>query len=315
MSEDAKIKLLVNISRMYYEYNYSQLEISKKVGLSRTYIGKLLVEAKNRGIVEIRIRDPLTNESDLEERLRKKFGLKKAIVIPADDSDPIMTDKLGEAAAQYMNAIIKDNDIIGVSWGATLHAFSKCVQPRSDLNNIHVVQLCGGISQIERNVYTSEIPQNIAKALNGECHLIPLPAVLDSVATKNAVIKDRSIIQSMDFARQATVAVFTVGVFGEFSAFVRAGYFSEEELQKLKSNGAVGDICSHIINSEGKLCDLSIEKRTVAVSFEGILAIPTRIGIAADLHKYQCIKAALQSSCFNIFVTNEMMAQELLKNI
>ncbi|MBU9726081.1 sugar-binding transcriptional regulator [Diplocloster modestus] len=312
MNEYEKIQLLVNISKMYYELNFSQQEISNKAGLSRTYISKLLNEARERGIVEIRIHDPVKAETPLEESLRKRYGLNKAIVLPVNDSEPALLDQLGNAAAEYLNMIIREDDIIGVGWGETLHAFSKAVIRREELKNIQVVQLCGGVTKMNQDSYVSDIPRNIARNLSGSCHLIPLPAVLDSVTARNAVMKDRNITEVLHLARQATIAVITVGVFVKENVFVSSGYFRENEIEQLEKAGAVGDICSHIIKEHCEICDPQLEKRTVSVSLEDLISIPTKLCIAAGGRKAKSLKAALTAGCINVFVTNERMAEELL---
>lgn len=315
MNEYEKTQLLVNISKMYYELNFSQQEISDKAGLSRTYISKLLNEARERGIVEIRIIDPIKAENPLEESLRRQYGLKKAIVIPVHDSDPALLDKLGKAAAEYLNMILCGDDIIGVGWGETLHAFSKAVIRREDLKNIQVVQLCGGVTKMNQDSYVSDIPRNIARHLGGSCHLIPLPAVLESVTARNAVMKDRNITEVLHLARQATIAVITVGVFANDNVFVSSGYFREDEIGQLIKMGAVGDICSHIINERCEICDPQLEKRTVSVTLEDLTGIPAKLCIAAGIRKLPSLAAALSAGCINILVTNEKTAEDLLSGI
>lgn len=312
MNEYEKTQLLVNISKMYYELNFSQQEISNRAGLSRTYISKLLNEARERGIVEIRIHDPIKAESHLEESLRRQYGLKKALVLPVVDSEPALLDRLGSAAAEYLNMIIREDDIIGVGWGETLHAFSKAVIGREDLKNIRVVQLCGGVTKMNQDTYVSDIPRNMARNLGGSCHLIPLPAVLESVTARNALMKDRNITEVLHLARQTTIAVITVGVFVKENIFVSSGYFRENEIERLKKAGAVGDICSHIINEHCEICDPQLEKRTVSVSLEDFINIPTKLCIAAGECKFQSLKAALAAGCIDVLVTNEKMAGELL---
>jgi deoxyribonucleoside regulator len=311
-SKSGNVSLLVDISRMYYEHNLSQQEISRKVSLSRTYISKLLNEARARGIVQITIVDPVNTETELERRLRQKFSLERAVIIPVADSDSLLLEKLGSAAARLLNVIIRDDDILGVSWGATMQVLSKCILPRGDLKNITVVQLCGGVSSTERNIYVGEIPKQIAEALGGTHQVIPLPAVLDRKEARDLVVKDRNIARVLLLAGKASIAIFTVGVFGDMSAFVRAGYFSGAEVDALKRAGAVGDICSHIIDRRGLLCAPHIEKRVVAVSFEDITKIPTRIAVAAGSYKHECILAALRAGAMSILVTNEQTASRLL---
>lgn len=315
MTEAEKLRLLVDISKMYYQDNYSQLEISKRVNLSRTYVSKLLEEAKQRGIVTITINDPFLSQSETEKEkaLRAKYNLKKVIIVPTKDNDTELNQKLGAAAAEYFNTIVKSNDIISASWGSTLYSFSKCVIPRTDLENIQISQLSGGISRIKKNIFTYEIPQNIAAALNADFCVVPAPPILSDREIRDALQDDPIVSKGLRLAKQSTIAIFTVGVFDHFSAFVRAGYFSEKELQELKKLGAVGDICSHVINSQGQLCDTALENRTLALPYEDIISIPTRICIAANMVKYECVKAALHGSCFNVFVTNQTMADKLLE--
>ncbi len=312
MNECAKQKLLVEIAKLYYTNNFSQLEISKKLGLSRTYISKLLSEARQQGIVEIKIHDPLLAETGLESQLRLKYGLQKAIVISTSNADPTLFSKLGIAAAKYLNLIVQDGDVIGTAWGKTLHAFSQNIVKRDDMKAVQVVQLCGGITKLDDNVYAGEIPKNIAQALHGTHYLIPLPAVLDSVTAKNAVMTDKHILQVMALARKASIAIFTAGVFDKSNSFVKAGYFSDAEIAQLKQAGAVSDICSHIIDSTGKLCSQQLEQRTVALSLAEIAAIPTRMCIAAGTNKQQCLAAALHATHPSILVTNQQTAQYLL---
>jgi len=313
MNGHEKVKTLVNISRMYYEHNYSQQEISEKLGLSRTYISKLLNEAREKGIVDIRVNDPLKAETEMEERLRKDLSLQKAIIVPTADSDGALPEKLGAAAAEYLNLIIKDNDTIGVSWGKTIYALSLKTVRRTDMENIHVVQVCGGVSKMRQNVYASDIPKNMADALGGDYELIPLPAVLGSVAARNAVMKDNGIAGVMSLARRADIALFTAGAFRKENVFIEGGYFSEKDFVELRDKGAVGDICSHIIDGDGNLCDMQLERRTAAISLDDIAAIPVKICVAAGGEKVDSILAAIKIGCVDVLVTNERTAGKLLK--
>ena len=46
MPDYKRIELLVKVAKLYYENDYSQEMIAKKLGLSRPYISKLLNESK-----------------------------------------------------------------------------------------------------------------------------------------------------------------------------------------------------------------------------------------------------------------------------
>ena len=55
---DKKTERLVDVARMYYEQDRTQSEIADQYGISRPMVSKLLKEARDKGIVTIRISAP-----------------------------------------------------------------------------------------------------------------------------------------------------------------------------------------------------------------------------------------------------------------
>ena len=300
------------VMRLYCEEDLSQQEIARETGLSRPYISKLLAEARETGIVEIRIHDPLAAESPLEEQLRTCLGLDRAIVLPIEDEDPLLLEKLGKGAAEYVSGILENGDVLGVAWGSTLYALSRQMPPRQDLSGIRVVQLAGGVACMGEGVYASDIPRNIAAALGGECHIIPFPAIMGSREAQQAVLKDSHIRDVLELGRKARVAVFTAGVFSGTNVFVRAGYLKEEEIDDLFRKGAAGDICSHILGADGQVCDPKVEERTLALSLEDIARIPERVCVAAGSKRAGCVMTAIRMGYVTTLVTNGPGAMALL---
>jgi deoxyribonucleoside regulator len=313
MDNKEKVNLLVNISRLYFEHDYSQQMIAKKLDISRPYVSKLINEAKERGIVEIKIYDPYESETQIELKLKESFNLSKAIVVPGSDSRTELLNRVGKAAAKYLDTIVKDDDIIGVAWGATLFACSNQIIKRDDLKNITVVQLCGGISKIELNIFANEIPKSIADAYKGTPYILPLPAVLDDIRVKDAILTDKNISGVLSLANKSNIAIFTMGPFGYEGALMRAGYIDRENVDALLEKGAVGDICTHIINADGVICDADLDKRTIAVELSELKKKEYRIGIAVGRNRLMCIYGALKAGYPNILVTDEDTASELLR--
>ena len=103
----------------------------------------------------------------------------------------------------------------------------------------------------------------------------------------------------------------TMGRFGNQCALARAGYLKPEEIEQLTQKGAVGDICTHIIDRNGELCDLSLDERTIAVPYHEIRRIETRIGVAIGDSKVESILGALRGHMVNVFITNEMTAEAI----
>ncbi|MEI8200834.1 MAG: sugar-binding transcriptional regulator [Eubacteriales bacterium] len=313
MSKLVKTNLMINISKLYYENNYDQKMIAKKLNLSRPYVSKLLTQAKEEGLVTVQVHAPNEYETSLESEVRMRFGLRKVIVVP-DGLIANTVNRIAVEAAKYLNSIIKDNDIISVSWGSTLYKFSLNLAPRSDLKNISVVQGSGGISQISKNIYAAEIPKKIADAFGGIPYILPLPAIVDKKETRDMIIKDSNIAQIMELSRRANIAIFTMGYFGKECALARAGYLSENEILQLEMNGAVGDIFTRLITSEGEICDADLDNRTIAIEFDDLKKKDYRIGVACGSEKERGVIGAIKGGLCNVLITDETTAIKLMED-
>lgn len=312
MADYKRIELLVKAAKLYYEKEYSQEMIAKELSLSRPYISKLLNEAKEAGIVRIQVIDPLNTETMLEQKIRERFHLEKVCIVPTSDTSESL-GRLGLEAARYLDTILHDNAIIGLSWGATIYACSNALMKRTDLKNISTVQLCGGVSNANKDDHSTEIANNFSSALGAASYVIPFPAVMDSKKMKDILQTDHNISKVNQRGLDSNIALFTMGSFGLKNALVHAGYIDLEEMQALSKKGAVGDVCSHLIDIHGNICDKDLDERTVAVPLEIIKQKKYRIGVAQGLSKVDCILGALNGGIINVLITNEETAEWVLK--
>src|ERR1041385_1436338 len=117
ISQD-ELRLLVKVSKLYYEDNYTQEQIVERLHLSPSKVSRLLQRARDEGIVQITVLSPNGIMSDLESRLETRFHLEEVIVVEARSSDPqsVVSRQLGISAASYLSRSIRDNDLIGISW-------------------------------------------------------------------------------------------------------------------------------------------------------------------------------------------------------
>ena len=58
MAEYSKTALIVKVAKLYFEVGMSQAEIAQELDISRSYVSRLLTDAKEQGIVSIAVRDP-----------------------------------------------------------------------------------------------------------------------------------------------------------------------------------------------------------------------------------------------------------------
>ncbi len=305
---------LVEAARLYYEHNYSQLQIAQKLGISRPGVSRLLQQARENGIVKIEICDPSDRGTIAENQLKQKFALKKVVVVPNDDDDiTLIKKRLGVAAAALLNELSTAGMILGVSWGSTMLEVAKSVK-KNRLKDVIVVQLNGGVSRAQYDTHASQVAQKIGEALSGIPYLLPLPAIVDRPDLKEAIISDKNITKTLQIAREAKIAMFTIGSFGYDSLLVKSDYFEPEEVEALLKQGAVGDICSRIINHQGEICSKDLNSRTIGIDLSHLKEKEYAIAIAGGREKLPAIRAALHGKLCNTLVTDEWVAGELLSD-
>ncbi len=307
-----QIELLVEAARLYYEHGFSQQQIAGKMGISRPGVSRLLQRAREEGIVKIEIVDPRNRGLALEEKLKAEYRLRDVVVVPSDANSDVIKSRLGQAAASVLMKLAGDGEILAVSWGSTMLEVARRVKERP-MSNMVVVQLNGGIAKAEYDTRAGEIAGMIGQKFHAIPYLLPLPAVVDSGELKNAIVADRNIAQTLELARKAKIAMFTVGSFGYDSVLVKADYFSKKDVDMLLSQGAVADICSRIIKTDGNICSPVLNGRTIGIELEELKKKPYSIAVAGGKEKLQAIKAGLEGKYFNMLITDEWVAGELLR--
>lgn len=313
MKTQYKSTVLVEAAKLYYEHQLSQLEISKKLKVSRPTISRLLNQARNAGIVRIDIIDPSEVGTQLEAALVKKYGLKKTVIVPNDTDDiKIIKKRLGKAAVLLVDQLISEGTILGISWGTTMQQVSRQIRSRR-VKDMVVVQLNGGISRAELDTHASEIANTIGESYNAIPYLMPLPAIVDSAGLKKAILSDTNMARTLELGRKADIALFTIGSFGYNSVLVKADYFEPVEVDRLLKTGAVGDICSRIIKADGTICSEELNNRTIGIELEEIKKKQYSIAVAGGKEKLAAIQAGLKGKWFNSLITDEWTATELLR--
>ena len=200
---------------------------------------------------------------------------------------------------------------LGVSWGTTIQSVANHVQSKKILNAT-VVQLVGGLSKAEYDTHASEISMKVAKKYQALPYLLPLPAIVDSTELKRAIVKDKNISKTLELARHAEIAMFSVGVFDHESVLVKADYFDKADVDSLLKKGAIGDICTHIITESGNICDSDLDQRTIGIELDNLREKEFSIAVAGGKEKLKVIRAGLLARYFNVLITDEKTATNLL---
>ncbi|MCD6156435.1 MAG: winged helix-turn-helix transcriptional regulator [Candidatus Atribacteria bacterium] len=139
------LELMAKIARMYYEDELSIIEIADIFGISRQLCSRLLKEAKDQGLVQIRVVDPTRErEKEIEDQLQEIFGLRAVRCVETFTLESELTRKIvGAAVGHFLLRLLKSGDTIGVAYGRTIYEVVRLVRPNGSISNLIVVQIMG----------------------------------------------------------------------------------------------------------------------------------------------------------------------------
>lgn len=305
-------KLSINVAKLYYRSDYSQQRIAEELGISRPSVSRLLQYAKDKGYVKIQIMDPVEDMSNMEQKLVEKFHLHEARIASSTLNDENEIKKyIGIKAAEYLDSIVHDGDIIGVGWGTTLYNMSCSLKPKN-LKGAQIVQLEGGVTHSKWRNYAKDILENFSANYSTIAQYLPLPVIFDRREVKEMVDQDRHIKRVLELGSHANIAVFSVGTVRPNALFFRLGYTDAEEKTKIQKT-AVGDICSRFFDVDGRICNKELDARTVGITLDELKKKEHSIMISGGEAKLPAIRAALKGHYANVFITDQFTAQSLLR--
>lgn len=297
------------IAYYYYKMGLTQDEIAHKMSTSRPRINRILKKCHDMGIVKVEIKDIEKQNVELEIQLENLLGLKEIII--AGDKFTAEGSMVEIAASTYLERILNDNDIIGFSRGRALLCLVNSLKPIQK-NNLTVTQLVGGLNTGEVSINSDDIVRKASEILNAKPHYMYAPIILESPEIRNSLFKENFFANIYETMKSCTVAIVGIGDMSINSAFDQRKYIHKSELEMLQANNAVGEICTHYFDINGKILKSSLEDRVLAIELKDYMNIPIRIGIAYGNEKLSPILGAIRGGLINVLITDLSTANYLV---
>ncbi|CAH8717499.1 sugar-binding transcriptional regulator [Paenibacillus thiaminolyticus] len=308
--DQEKIKKMIDAAKMYYFMDCSQQDIADKLGVSRPTVSRFLQQAREDGLVQIRILDPSEDTHRLAYQLKDKYRLKKAIVVPVPHyEEDLIGEYLAEDASRYLDELITDGDTIALAWGETIYQVAHKLNHKH-VSNVNVVQWQGGVSQSGTNTYSCEIMHLFGSAYHTSPYFLPLPVIVDHPLVKQAIESERHMRAVLDMGEQANIALYSVGVPVPNSPVLPVQYFTEEEVKELAGR-ACGEIGARFYDADGRICLPELDARTIGIPLDSLARKEHSILVAGGPGKVEAIFGALQGGYANVLITDQFTAKSL----
>ena len=308
-----KITQMIRIAKMHYELNRTQLEIAKKEGISKATVSRILKSAMDKGIIEVRIKDSILNDTALEKDLIDAYPIKRAVIVPdLVENEQILLQDVCAALIDDLPRYVKNDSVIGVFYGHTLTALTRQL-PKIKRKGVSVIQLAGGFSRAVYESNSLSILRSFADCFGGTAYQIPAPAMVEKPFIVEALKQDSQIAKVCDMAEICETAIFSVGNLERPSILYEMGLITSIEYQDMIHRGAIGDCCSHFLNKNGDVFDETMDARVVGPSLETIKKIPNKMLVVSGKKKAAVIHAALKGGLADSLYIDAPTAEELLK--
>jgi len=311
-----KYELLTKIAKLKFVELKQQKEIAEALKMSQVKVSRLLNKAISMGLIKFKVEELSPEISEMERAIEEKYKMNRVILVRAETDDlNVLTQRVGEKAADFLLTIIKDRELIGICQGATVRETVKAL-PIIIKKQVDVVQILGG-SPYEL-LYGSdgmESTKIFTEKFNiKDPKILYAPLFVDNNFIREAIISDSGIKRTMQYFKSIDLVLVGIGAFNKElnSNLFKLGKISKNEAKELEGKRVVGDIFAHFFDEDGKFVECEVDKRTITISVEDFIKIKYKLAVACGIHKANAIRGALKGRIVNYLVTDTAIGEKLL---
>ncbi|HEY4035010.1 MAG TPA: sugar-binding domain-containing protein [Ktedonobacteraceae bacterium] len=333
-------QFLRKVAYMYYEDGHSQEAIAEIEYCSRQTVSKALQKAKDRDIVRISIIPDLRTGylRNLSREGRRQLNLEDLVLVPGENFENVGADEtldevvaeIAKAAADYLDQLLTDSDILAVSGGKTfMRNVVRYLKPARPLPHLQVVSTSGFVEARTSFGDANLIAYDIAQAYGGLHIWYTIPAFIPHIpevrpeALKELNSQLPMTRPAMELSEKANV--FMMGLWPSYTnkEVVLRGIIAQEQLDAIEAFHPVVDINHWVFDAEGRCINQMMDPPPYHILGFAIPDLKEKIRkdgtkvilVAGGGPSYApAIRAVLEAGLANILITDHMTAQLLLSS-
>lgn len=307
---------LIDVAHMYYIEGLDQGQVGRRLGISRSSVSRMLADARKSGIVQVRIAGDghIDRDHQLERDLTHAFGLREALVAPADSMATAL-ESVGQLAGQFFTRRSPSATRIGFSWGFTVGQLIDAVPQMTLRPDTRLIPLVGGMPLLDTAPSGNTHIQTLADKCGLVAERFDAPAIVESSLTYRAMMSESSVKAALTRAETCDLAFIGIGSFGVHTSkkILDSMRLSDEELATVLASRPAGDILGRFFDIEGRSLGPPSSERVIGIEIEAARSIGTAVGLAAGKEKVRGVLGALRTGVLDVLIVDEELATALLR--
>lgn len=306
--EDAEWRLLSAMARRFYLENASKTDLAEEFSVSRFRVARLLKQARDAGVVTIRVQERHGQRTALADDLQAHLGLQECVVIGAGRTEEANRSRLASTAVGFIQERVRDGDVVGFSWGRTMVSLGEDL---TDLPACTIVQLTGTVGDD-----FSQSPVEVVRRIAGRSAVTPLPLYAPLFAASPDAAMHLRAEPAIERVRRRwaalDMAVLSVGSWVPPITQL-AVLISPQDRVELDREGAKAEIAGIFLREDGSVIDAAVVHRRISVSPDELEATPRVLAVAGTVEKAGAIAAVARSGLVTSLITDDLTAVALLQ--
>ncbi|WP_018155194.1 sugar-binding transcriptional regulator [Demetria terragena] len=311
MSESHR-HLLATVARRYYLEDRSKVQIAHELSMSRFKVARLLVEARESGVVRIEVDPPTGVDADLSDTIRERLNLRRVIVVDsAEQTTAARRAAVAAAAADVLGGCLGADDILGLPSSRTVAAV---VGVLPGLPPIEVVQLTGALRTGSDHDSSLDLVREAALLGGGTAHQFYAPFVASDAEAARILRDQPDAKDTAGRVADVTVAVVGIGAWkpDDSSLFDTA---TSAEHRELRRAGAIGEIAGIFLDANGIPVQAAVAERLITLRPHELRAIPHVIGIPFGPERAAIVRAAAAGGFIDTLICDGALARAVIETL
>ena len=307
-------RMLSNILDLSERTTRTEIDFLKEKNLINIAVSGMTITDEGKEVLEKldSVMGEIMGISDLEVKLRDKLGINYVVISKnVNGSDDMVADGVAKCAAKYILKNLGSHDKIAIAGGTTMRRVAlnlKCDKDEEDEYKDVIVMPTRGSVGSDIEIQANSIAALSAKNLGAEVEFLYVPDELEGSA-RETLMSIPDVKRTLEHLRVSDKVIFSIG---RADMMAKRRGMSDEEIEKLKSDGAIGEAFGYYFDKNGEIV---MKLNTVGIDIEMYKNAKDAIVIFAGNDKVESFMALYKLNKNLTLITDEDSAKEILNRI